>query len=125
MSPRPGSSTLMTSAPSQARICVHEGPAWTCVMSRILIPSRALRTGSPSPEPFEETPLTLMRLLLVHRLVHRPRRVLVRVDPDVDERDLAGRADGVLRALQRGRYLFGIANGFAVAAEHLRELLEV
>src|SRR5215469_11971024 len=41
MSPRPGSSTLITSAPIQASSWVPVGPAWTCVMSRMRTPSSA------------------------------------------------------------------------------------
>src|SRR6266536_2990174 len=40
-SPLPGSSTLTTSAPSQARICPHEGPAWLLVTSTTRIPASA------------------------------------------------------------------------------------
>src|ERR1700676_232701 len=99
MSPRPGSSTLMTSAPSQPRICVHDGPAWTCVMSSTLIPSSALRTfGSAFVDPF----VLIQQALLVHRLVHRAGSELVRIDPDVDQRDLARRCHGFARTLQRG-----------------------
>src|SRR6059036_935270 len=42
MSPMPGRSTLMTSAPNQARSCVQVGPAWTWLMSRMRTPSSAL-----------------------------------------------------------------------------------
>src|SRR5947207_12098973 len=42
MSPWPGRSTLITSAPSQASSWVQVGPDWTCVKSRILTPSSAL-----------------------------------------------------------------------------------
>src|ERR1700736_3779471 len=122
MSPRPGSSTLMTSAPSQARICVHDGPAWTCVMSRTLTPSSALRTCCPSACV---EPLTLIGSpSLVHRLVHRPRSVLVGVDPHVDQSDFA-RGHRLASAFEGGTDLLGIAHRFAVTAEHLRELLEV
>src|SRR5258705_3307552 len=41
-SPEPGRSTLITSAPNQASICVQAGPAWTCVKSMILMSSSAL-----------------------------------------------------------------------------------
>src|SRR5262245_22674500 len=40
-SPSPGFSTLMTSAPNHARICVHVGPDCTWVISRTRTPSRA------------------------------------------------------------------------------------
>ena len=42
MSPVPGRSTLITSAPNQASSCVQVGPDWTCVKSRIFTPSSAL-----------------------------------------------------------------------------------
>src|SRR5262249_273811 len=41
MSPRPGGSSLMTSAPRKPSICVQDGPDCTCVISRIRTPSRA------------------------------------------------------------------------------------
>src|SRR5262245_15501705 len=42
MSPRPGISTLITSAPIHANNCVPVGPAWTWLRSRTRTPSRAL-----------------------------------------------------------------------------------
>src|SRR5437879_10026634 len=52
MSPVPGRSTLITSAPNQARSCVQVGPDWTCVKSRIFTPSSAF----PSlPQGLDET----------------------------------------------------------------------
>src|SRR6476660_4739642 len=42
MSPTPGRSTLITSAPSQARSCVQVGPDCTWVKSRMRTPSSAL-----------------------------------------------------------------------------------
>src|SRR4051794_34660003 len=41
-SPPLGFSILMTSAPSQASICVQDGPAWSCVKSITRMPSSAL-----------------------------------------------------------------------------------
>src|SRR6201987_2347708 len=41
MSPTPGRSTLMTSAPNQASSCVQVGPDWTWVKSKMRTPSRA------------------------------------------------------------------------------------
>src|SRR5919109_2418719 len=41
ISPRPGGSTLMTSAPRNPNICVQDGPDCTWVMSKIRTPSRA------------------------------------------------------------------------------------
>src|SRR3954463_16386293 len=42
MSPTPGRSILITSAPNQARSCVQVGPDCTCVKSRMRTPSSAL-----------------------------------------------------------------------------------
>src|SRR5712691_3172117 len=42
MSPMPGRSTLITSAPNQASSCVQVGPAWTWLRSRMRTPSSAL-----------------------------------------------------------------------------------
>src|SRR5579872_5273909 len=42
MSPTPGRSTLMTSAPMKASSCVQVGPDCTCVKSRTRTPSSAL-----------------------------------------------------------------------------------
>src|SRR5262249_36723780 len=41
MSPMPGRSTLITSAPNQASNCVHVGPDCTWVKSRMRTPLRA------------------------------------------------------------------------------------
>src|SRR6266542_1070576 len=66
MSPEPGRSILITSAPNQARSCVQVGPDWTCVKSRILTPSSALPSlpqglldtlGRPLPLAFLATTL--------------------------------------------------------------------
>src|SRR6478609_6201501 len=42
-----GASNFTTSAPSQARICVHDGPDWTCVISRTRTPSSAFPKTVP------------------------------------------------------------------------------
>src|SRR5208283_2561714 len=42
MSPTPGRSTLITSAPNQASSCVQVGPDWTWVKSRMRTPVSAL-----------------------------------------------------------------------------------
>ena len=66
MSPVPGRSTLITSAPNQASSCVQVGPDWTCVKSRIFTPSSALPSlphgldetlGRPLPFDFLDTTL--------------------------------------------------------------------
>src|SRR5205085_5217578 len=123
MSPRPGGSILMTSAPSQARIWVHEGPDWTCVTSRTRTPSNALSILPPLfRRKAEDGRLSSVfclpsSVLLVHGLVHRARREGLRVHPDVDQRRLAGLAC----PLQRGSDVARIAHLFTIAAEHLRE----
>src|SRR5262245_45955859 len=53
ISPTPGRSTLMTSAPNQASSCVHVGPDWTWVKSRIRTPSSAL--------PMRVSPVSFVR----------------------------------------------------------------
>src|ERR1044071_6321734 len=94
MSPMPGRSTLMTSAPSQARSCVQVGPDCTWVKSRMRTPSSALPS---SPNGLSETGgkssldvIDLLFRLLVHRLVSGARRVFVRVHPDIDHGGFAG-----------------------------------
>src|SRR5262252_244308 len=71
MSPVPGRSILITSAPNHARSCVQVGPDWTCVKSRILTPSSALPSlphglvetlGRPLPFAFLATTLSAGRL---------------------------------------------------------------
>src|SRR6516225_1752314 len=132
MSPRPGSSTLITSAPSQARSWVQDGPDWTWVMSRTRMPSRAFSISSPRRRLREFAQGRARRRrrrsrrappLLVHRLGHRPRRVDVGIDPDVDERRHAG-PDRLAAALERRADLPRIAHLLAVPAEHLGELRE-
>src|SRR5690242_5826185 len=51
MSPMPGRSTLMTSAPNQAKSCVQVGPDCTCVKSRTRTPCSALPSR---PNGFDE-----------------------------------------------------------------------
>src|SRR6202453_2328010 len=112
MSPPPAFSTLITSAPNQASNCVQVGPDCTCVKSRIRTPSNALLMRNSGPHS------------LVHRLILGARRVLARINPDVDHRRTARLLYGLARALQRRRYLRRGAHLFAVAAEHFGELAE-
>src|SRR4051794_36803379 len=93
-----GASSFTTSAPSQARIWVADGPDWTCVMSRTRMPSSALIYRPRS---------------LVHRLVHGSRRVDVGIDPHIDERRQA-RFPG---ALQCRRDVGRVTHFLAVSAE--------
>src|SRR5581483_9548384 len=112
MSPRPGISTLITSAPSQARIWVQLGPDCTWVMSRTRTPVNAFSIARLA---------SLRAPSLVHRLVHRARRVNFGIDPHVDERALAGLA----RPAQRRRDILRLAHLLAVSAEHFGELVEM
>src|ERR1700704_193999 len=117
MSPSPARSTLITSAPIHARSCVQVGPDCTCVKSRMRTPSSALPISSSSRQ------LTRHQLF-VHRLVLRPRRIFARVHPDVHDRGTAQLLHRLACALERRRYLRGIAHLFAVAAQHLGKLAE-
>src|SRR5436190_2135945 len=87
MSPTPGRSTLITSAPNQASNCVQVGPDWTWVKSRMRTPLSALVMiyfllerfdGSRSPRQMRQTrPLGyacffLLRMLCGLRLPMRP-----------------------------------------------------
>src|ERR1700677_2754823 len=116
-SPLPAFSTLMTSAPNHARSCVQVGPDCTCVKSRMRTPLSAFSMD----ESRQSFPCCL---LLVHRLVLGARRVLARVDPDIDHRGAAELVHGFPRPLQGRSYLRRVADFFAVSAEHLRELAE-
>src|SRR5580698_2602429 len=109
-SPLPAFSTLMTSAPNHARSWVHVGPDCTCVKSRMRTTLSAL-----SMDRFRS---------LVHRLILGARRVLARIDPDIDHGRAAQLLHGFARAPQSGRNLPRIANLLAVPAEHLREFAE-
>src|SRR5271170_64763 len=98
MSPTPGRSTLMQSAPNQARSWVQVGPDCTWVKSRMRTPSSAfdilccsfLRQGAFRVEIADVATLAACR----------------RVDHRVDERGLSevhGRVDGTLQLVRRGR----------------------
>src|SRR5258707_14432324 len=86
MSPIPGRSTLMTSAPNQARSCVQVGPDCTWVKSRMRTPSSAL---------------LICFLSFVHGLGFGARGVFARIDPDVDDGRLSVAPHRLARALQR------------------------
>src|ERR1700761_2922685 len=106
MSPTPGRSTLITSAPNHANNCVQVGPDCTWVKSRIRTPSSALP----------------MALSLVHGLVLGTRRVLARVHPDIDDCRLAQPRHRLTRTTQRGSDLRWIPHLLAIAAQHLGKL---
>src|SRR5271167_2608342 len=97
MSPTPGRSTLITSAPNQARSWVQVGPDWTWVKSRMRTPSSALvilcssllRQGAFWVEIADIAALAARR----------------RVDHGVDKRRLSGvhgRVDGAFQFVRRG-----------------------
>src|SRR5690349_11223189 len=109
MSPVPGRSTLITSAPNQASSCVQVGPDCTCVKSRMRTPSSAFDISIPltllgvsSGGPLASGPrLSLPSARLLRRLLlERALRVEVadaaalasrrRVDHRVDQGRLAG-----------------------------------
>src|SRR5882724_12899018 len=118
MSPTPGRSTLITSAPNHASNCVQVGPDWTCVKSRIRTPLSAfvivssvsslflhgrkeMRTGDLSQTPVRMWPLFLANLAL--RIEVADSAALAaggRVDHRVDEGRLAGVHRGVDGAFQ-------------------------
>src|SRR6202158_4675498 len=121
MSPTPGRSTLITSAPNHASNCVQVGPDWTWVKSRMRTPvsafvivllrivsdpARAGRNGA-GPRPRGLWPLFLLQDALRVEVADAAalgagRRVYHRVD----ERRLAGvhrRVDGALQFVRRGR----------------------
>src|ERR1700756_4792208 len=120
MSPTPGRSTLITSAPNQASNCVQVGPDWTWVKSRmrtsvsalVMISSlpgmNSLCTGSSaSAENAADGCLLLLqyalRIEVADGAVFRARR---RIDHRIDQGGLAGIHGVVDRALQlirRGR----------------------
>src|SRR5580704_9528206 len=103
MSPTPGRSTLITSAPNHASNCVQVGPDCTWVKSRMRTPSsaldilcsclvrpRVLRQGAFRVEVADVAALAARR----------------GVDDRVDQRGLAGvhgRVDGALQLVRRGR----------------------
>src|ERR1700728_4756839 len=97
MSPTPGRSTLITSAPNQARSCVQVGPDCTWVKSRILTPSRAfiLCVSLLRQDAFRIEIADVATLAARRRVDHR-----------VDERGLSGvhgRVDGTFQFVRRGR----------------------
>src|SRR5262249_29322824 len=107
MSPTPGRSTLITSAPNHARSCVQVGPDCTWVKSRMRTPVSALVISSP-PENLSLVRARTTRcrsLLLQHALrieiadasAFGARR---RIDHCVDQGRLAGIHRFIHRALQ-------------------------
>src|ERR1700760_3208610 len=92
MSPTPGRSTLITSAPSQARSCVQVGPDCTCVKSRMRTPSSALDILCSC---LLDQSAARIEIAYVATLAARSG-----VDDRVDQRGFAGCHRGIDRALQ-------------------------
>src|ERR1700686_165887 len=122
MSPTPGRSTLITSAPNQASNCVQVGPDWTWVKSRMRTPSSAFvicsllitssccrhaRDGTGAGAPRQRLNLFLAKdALRIEVADAAALRAGPRVDHRVDQGRLAGihrRVDGALQLIRRGR----------------------
>src|SRR6266700_2669158 len=99
ISPTPGRSTLITSAPNHASNCVQVGPDWTCVKSRMRTPCSAFVMCFSPQDAMSSCPRTLIgfpvSLLAKHALRVEVAdaatlRAGCRVDHCVDQRRLAG-----------------------------------
>src|SRR4029078_2632952 len=137
MSPTPGGSTLITSAPNQASSCVQVGPDWTWVKSRMRTPSSALvivllRILCLPPQTAGNKGLGGDFLLLLQNALRievadaAALRARGRVDHRVDQRRLARvhrRVDGLLQLVGRGGIHADAAEGFhhLVVARALHE----
>src|SRR6186713_671009 len=109
MSPTPGRSTLMTSAPNQASSCVQVGPDCTCVKSRMRTPSSALDILCSC--------LLRQRALGVEIADVATLAARRRIDHRVDQRGLTGvhrRIDGALQLVRCG----GVDTDPAEALDH-------
>src|SRR5580658_9901630 len=98
MSPTPGRSTLITSAPNHASNCVQVGPDCTWVKSRMRTPSSALDILCSC--------LLSQRALRIEIADVATLAARRRVDHRIDERGLAGihgHVDGTLQLVRRGR----------------------
>src|SRR5260370_25470832 len=115
MSPTPGRSTLITSAPNQASNCVQVGPDWTWVKSRMRTPSSAfVIVFAPYSRPRIRRAYWGLKVCLL--LLQNALRVEVAdaaalgarrgIDHRVDQRRLAGIhrfVHGALEFVRRGR----------------------
>src|SRR5579862_7142001 len=86
MSPTPGRSTLITSAPNQASNCVQVGPDWTWVKSRMRTPSSALLMGAAFLRDSRDRLLLRRRALRVQAGDAAALRARRLVDDGVDQR---------------------------------------
>src|SRR4051794_28089040 len=126
MSPTPGRSTLITSAPNHASSCVQVGPDWTWVKSRMRTPVSALvivllRTlSAPAPAgnnglKGEGLFLLLQDALRIEIADAAALRACGRINHRVDQRRLARGhrlADGALQLVRRGGVHADAAEGF-------------
>src|SRR3954468_16903594 len=109
MSPTPGRSTLITSAPNQASNCVQVGPDWTWVKSRIRTPFSAFvivyapYSVCPATRRMDWMEIGLLLLQNTLRIEVADAAALGAgrgIDRRVDQRRLAGihrRVDGALQ----------------------------
>src|SRR6185295_5010809 len=105
MSPTPGRSILITSAPNQASNWVQVGPDWTWVKSRMRTPCSALVILSCSINRCGDAarPRALCLLQLALRIEVADAAALAacgRIEPRVDQGRLARIHRGIHRALQ-------------------------
>src|ERR1700674_344619 len=134
MSPTPGRSTLITSAPNHASNCVQVGPDWTCVKSRMRTPLSAfvivlLRlVSAPAPAGRKRggaargpAPDVANLFLAKHALrVEVADAAALGAGRRVDHRVDQGRLAGVHRLVHGATQLIGRCHMGANAAECLR-----
>src|SRR6267142_5622951 len=132
ISPTPGRSTLITSAPNHASNCVQVGPDWTCVKSRMRMPLSAFvivllrivsapapagrkRGGAPrGPAPDVANLFPAKHALWVEVADAAALRAGCRVDHRVDEGRLAGvhgLVHGAFELVRRRRVYTDAAEG--------------
>src|ERR1700681_1660837 len=123
ISPTPGRSTLITSAPNHASNCVQVGPDWTWVKSRMRTPFSALVICSlhrnvvvmPAKGARRAADLFLLQLALRIEVADPAafaagRRIQYRVDQSRLAR-IHGRIDRALQLVRRGRIDADTAKG--------------
>src|ERR1700682_1382680 len=130
MSPTPGRSTLITSAPNQASNCVQVGPDWTWVKSRMRTPFSAFvivvcsvvsalhRQQGKGKGPVATPVANLFLFQLALRVEVADATALAagrRVEHGIDEGRLAGvpgRGNGALELVRRRRIDADATEGF-------------
>src|SRR5580693_4897967 len=128
ISPTPGRSTLITSAPNHASNCVQVGPDWTWVKSRMRTPFSALvmvsllrniKTWSSCARRRGTRSFLLQRALRVEVADAAAFGAGRRVDRRVDQ----GRLSGIHRRVDRAFQLIGRGDMDADAAERFHHLV--